>query len=61
MEQLKQIIPVSIIVLLLGVVGQMDFEDHVKIEQYKCEQNNGTWTIHSNGDQYCAWSAVNAH
>lgn len=61
MEQLKQIIPVSIIVLLLGVVGQMDFEDHVKIEQYKCEQNNGTWTIQSNGDQYCARSVPNAH
>ena len=61
MEQLKQIIPVSIIVLLMGVVGRMDYEDHVKIEQYKCEQQQGTWTIQSNGDQYCAWSVTNAN
>ncbi|SEP87322.1 hypothetical protein [Basfia succiniciproducens] len=54
MGQLRQIIPVSIIVLLMGVVGRMDYEDHVKIEQYKCEQQQGTWTTQSNGDQYCA-------
>jgi|GEM_PF-3993455 len=61
MGQLRQIIPVSIIVLLMGVVGRMDYEDHVKIEQYKCEQQQGTWTVQSNGDQYCAWSVPNAN
>ncbi|WP_373817167.1 hypothetical protein [Glaesserella sp.] len=52
MQIIKQIAPLVAVVLMLGIVGRMDYDDHIKIEQYKCEQNNRTWIVDNSG-QYC--------
>lgn len=53
MEMLKKITPIGMIILLLGTVGRMDFDDHVQMERYKCERGGSTWVVETNGDQYC--------
>ena len=54
MKRMKSIFPIALVVLILGIVGRMDFDDHVQIERYKCEYHGGSWVIENNGDvQYC--------
>nr|DAW07759.1 MAG TPA: hypothetical protein [Caudoviricetes sp.] len=54
MNTLKKLAPFVIVILILGIVGKMDFDDHVQIERYKCERVNGSWIVEYNGNtQYC--------
>lgn len=53
MEMLKKITPIGMIILLLGTVGRMDFDDHVQMEKYKCERGGSVWVVEQNGNQYC--------
>lgn len=53
MNKMKQLAPLALLILLLGIVGRMDYDDHVQLERYKCERNQGVWVVKHNGDQYC--------
>lgn len=54
MNRIKQIVSLTLLVLVLGIVGQMDFDDYIETEKRKCEYQNGTWIIEQNGNnQYC--------
>lgn len=53
MEMLKKIMPIGMIILLLGTVGRMDFDDHVQMERYKCERGGSVWVVEKSGNQYC--------
>lgn len=53
MENLRKLTPIAMIVLILGAVGRMDYDDHVQMEKYKCERGGSVWVVETNGDQYC--------
>lgn len=53
MTNIKTISSITLFLVLLGIVGRMDFDDHIQMERYKCERSNGSWIIENNGDQYC--------
>ncbi|EXI61496.1 hypothetical protein MHD_04515 [Mannheimia granulomatis] len=53
MHKMKQLAPFALLILLLGIVGRMDYDDHIQMERYKCECNQGVWQVESNGNQYC--------
>ncbi|QLB44829.1 hypothetical protein [Mannheimia pernigra] len=54
MNRMKQLAPFALLILLLGIVGQMDYDDHVQLERYKCERNQGSWITENSGNtQYC--------
>ena len=53
MNRMKQLTPFALLILLLGTVGRMDFDDHVQMERYKCERGGSAWVVETNGDQYC--------
>ncbi|MEE3700046.1 hypothetical protein [Mannheimia haemolytica] len=53
MNKIKQLAPIALIILVLGIVGRMDYDDHLQLERYKCERNQGIWIVKNNGDQYC--------
>ncbi|MEG9489347.1 hypothetical protein [Mannheimia indoligenes] len=53
MNRMKQLAPLALLILLLGIVGRMDYDDHIKMQRYKCERNQGVWQVESNGNQYC--------
>lgn len=54
MNALKKIALIGIVILIIGIVGRMDFDDQVQLARYKCDQANGTWTVEDNGNkQYC--------
>ncbi|QNS14534.1 hypothetical protein [Mannheimia bovis] len=53
MNKMKQLAPFVLLILILGIVGRMDYDDHVQLERYKCERNQGMWKVEDNGNQYC--------
>lgn len=53
MENLRKLTPIAMIVLILGAVGRMDYDDHVQMEKYKCERGGSVWVVEQNGNQYC--------
>lgn len=53
MNKIKQLAPFALLILILGIVGRMDYDDHIQMERYKCERNQGVWVVKHNGDQYC--------
>ena len=53
METLRKLTPIAMIVLILGAVGRMDYDDHVQMEKYKCARGGSVWVAEQNGNQYC--------
>ncbi|QIM66304.1 hypothetical protein A4G16_02405 [Mannheimia granulomatis] len=53
MNKMKQLAPFALLILILGIVGRMDYDDHIQLERYKCERQQSVWTIKKNGNQYC--------
>ncbi|TNG94030.1 hypothetical protein FHQ28_05430 [Pasteurellaceae bacterium USgator11] len=53
MNKIKDLLPLAFLVLALGVVGQMDYADHVASEKNKCELSRGTWIADNPNNQYC--------
>ena len=53
MNKMKQLAPFALLILILGIVGRMDYDDHIQMERYKCERNQCVWQVESSGNQYC--------
>ena len=53
MNALKKISLIGIVISIIGIVGTMDYNDHVQMERYKCERGGSAWVVETNGDQYC--------
>lgn len=53
MSIIKKSLPIVFVVTILGIVGRMDYDDHIQLERHKCESNQGVWVVKNNGNQYC--------
>ncbi|WP_257792932.1 hypothetical protein [Mannheimia granulomatis] len=43
MSIIKKSLPIIFMIAILGIVGRMDYDDHLQMQRYKCERNQGVW------------------
>lgn len=53
MNRAKYLFPFAFLFLALGVVGRMDYENHITAEKYKCERLGKNWVNTNSDNIYC--------